>query len=75
MEKLGAGVGGGWHGRGAQFITEIGRFLEGPESKYLRICGPWSFFHNHSNLHCSMKPASYETGKSGYGHLPIKLYL
>ena len=75
MEKLGREE-GGWRRQGAQFITEISTFfLKGPESKYFRICGPWRFFHNHSHLQCSMKAASHETGKSGSGHLPIKLYL
>ena len=72
--RMGWKSGGG--GQGAQFITEIGTvFLKRPESEYFRICGPWSFFHNHSNLHCSMKAASYQTGKSGYGRPPVKLYL
>lgn len=40
-------------------------FHKGPDSKYVRYCGPYELCQNHSTLHVSAK-TSRETHKPGY---------
>lgn len=70
MEKLGAGVGGG--GTALQFITAD--FLK---DQRVNILDLWTMEFLSQPLQSSlyMKPASYETQGSGYGHLPIKSFI
>lgn len=49
-------------------------FSEGLNSKYLQLCGPYTFCHNYSLCHCGRK-AAVQHAKEGAGTVPVKLYL